>query len=52
MEPKAPLAEKSLLADVDRALKERGHRDKNRLAWKQFLRLQLIREILITGRQQ
>ena len=52
MDPKVALAENSLLADVDRALEEIGRRKKNRSAWKQYLRLQLIKEILITGRQQ
>ena len=49
MDPKVALAENSLLADVDRALEEIGRRKKNRSAWKQYLRLQLIKEILIQG---
>ena len=52
MEPENNPFEKKILRDVEEAIENFDRSTKDIAIWKQFLKLQLIREILVTGKQK
>lgn len=43
---------KNILCDVKKAIENFDHSTNNEAIWQQFLKLQLIREIIVTGKQK